>query len=136
MLDEERITWNKDEDDKKELETTFYEGFEKRRKPVKSTKRGKKSVAKAKKDDVERYQWTLTLIFSSSLSSSSSIGPVSHIDTISPMLGGLRLEKEKVETSTVSPTWFLRPSELASIRAKRDHAKVCMVHTYFHWLVD
>jgi len=133
LLDEERITWNKDEDDKEELETTFYEGFEKRRKPMKSTKRGKKSVAKAKKDDVERYQVGDTVLvstFSFSKRKPPSIGLIVSMWETRPIDEEDESDEEKMR---VRVHWFLRPSELASIRAKRDHAKVWFIHIFTGW---
>lgn len=134
LLQEERDALENDEDDQ-EMETVFYQSFEMKWKVVARFRGGRQSKGKAKKTmndtRVDRFSIGDTVLIKtdtlSRMHRPPSIGVI--VAMWEAKVKGQEEEGESDSTKMrVRVRWFLRPTELASIRARRVHTKVRSNH--------
>jgi origin recognition complex subunit 1 len=129
LLQEEREELQNNEDDP-ELETIFYHSFEMKRKIVAKFRGGKQSKGKPKKSANDTYVDKFS-IGDTVLIKTDTIYRMHRPPSIGIILAmwetKVKDEEEHqpdLNKMRVRVHWFLRPTELASIRARRDHTKV------------
>jgi len=133
LLPEEREekAEKEDEDDEEEIETLFYESFKMKRKAT--NYRGAKQM-KLAKAELHTYRVGDTVMVETDTLYLMKKPP--SIGVIVAMWETRRKGVENHEGATamrVRIHWFLRPTELASIRAKREHEKAS--HGSFVYLI-
>jgi origin recognition complex subunit 1 len=118
------------EEDDQELETVFYQSFEIKQKMVAKFRGSRQIKGKAKKsaDDtrVDKFSLGDTVLIKTDTLCRMRRPP--SIGVILAMWETKAKEEEEYESDSakmrVRVHWFLRPTELASIRARRNHTKV------------
>lgn len=113
-----------DEDDEgdEELETVFYESFKMRRKPT--SYRGTKRL-KVAKTELQTYRVGDTVMVET-----DTLYLMKKPPSIGVIVAMWETRRKGEENQECAPTmririhWFLRPTEMASIRAKREHEEV------------
>lgn len=126
MQEEQHTTENDNEDDQ-ELETIFYRSFEIKRKVIPKF-RGTKGKAKKTADDTRMNTFSIgdtVLIKTDTLyrmHRPPSVGVI--LAMWETKVKDQEVDEYKSAAMRVRVHWFLRPTELASIRARRDHMKV------------
>jgi origin recognition complex subunit 1 len=131
LLQEERETLENDEDDQ-ELETIFYHSFQIKRKIIPKFRGGRQSKGKAKKTADDSHMDTFS-VGDTVLIKTDTLYRMHRPPSIGVILAMWETkakdqEEDEYESDSakmrVRVHWFLRPTELASIRARRDHMKV------------
>jgi origin recognition complex subunit 1 len=111
-----------EEEEEEELETVFYESFKMRRKPT--NYRGMKRL-KVAETELQTYRVGDTVMVETDALYLMKKPP--SIGVIIAMWETRRKGEENQEgasTMRIRIHWFLRPTEMASIRAKREHEEV------------
>lgn len=129
LLQEDREALEEDEEDpSNDLETVFYHAFEMDKAPMKKKYRG---GGKGKKDEGSGSLHTYS-VGDTVLIETDVLSRVRRPPSVGVILGMWETRTKGEEEEDHDPAkmrmrvhWFLRPAELASIRAKRDHMKVC-----------
>jgi origin recognition complex subunit 1 len=118
---EEKAKRDEEDDDDDELETVFYESFKMRRKPT--SYRGTKRL-KVAQTELQTYRVGDTVMVETDTLYLMKKPP--SIGVIVAMWETRRKgdENQGAPTMRVRIHWFLRPTEMASIRAKREHEEV------------
>ena len=111
LLDDERDDWERDDNDR----TSFYDAFTRPQKVVPAlnvARRAQRSRKGKGKADVDTFSVGDTVL----------IATAAHAPSVAVIVA---MWETSVSAGVhVKVHWFLRPKELASIRAKRDHVEV------------
>ena len=125
--DDEKEEWDRDE---KILVTRFYDSFTvsgRKARPgtarFTNVKAKTKSKGKAREQE-ERYSVGDTVL----VYSTNRLPSVGVIISMWETRWTRGEDEEEVESKVVKIHWFLRPSELAGVRAKRDHQPVRLLY--------
>jgi len=132
---EEKVKADDDDDEEEEeVETVFYESFKMRRKPT--SYRGTKRL-KVANTELQTYRIGDTVMVETDTLYLMKKPP--SIGVIVAMWETRRKGEENEEdapTMRVRIHWFLRPTEMASIRAKRDHEEVSNRMHFLHFVTN
>lgn len=130
FLDDERSAWDDEDSDAKDQSLTFfYSGFERRKKKVAAYRRKGKNSTELGEPEAT-YSIGDTILVSTYTTSRHKIPSVAVILD----MWEVRSEDEDTDGSDkmrIRVHWFIRPNEMATIRAKREYLDVRQLYLYF-----
>jgi origin recognition complex subunit 1 len=120
---EERV--REDEEDEHEIETVFYDAFRMKRKAT--AYRGSKRMKLGKTETQDYRIGDTVMVETDTLYIMKRPPSIGVIVAMWETIRKANAEDASTDASNmrIRVQWFLRPTELASIRAKRDHEEVC-----------